>query len=89
MTRDFFDPPWEETDIVIVDRITLDKARRQLAGCEACSDDAEIPFDWLLDRITGKDPTKTDYVLETPIRCPFCGREIGEKTLVEWTESDG
>jgi hypothetical protein len=83
LTRDFFDPPWEETDIVMVDRLTLQKAQRQLAGCEACSDDAEVPFDWVLDRITGRDPTKTDYVLETPARCLYCGRPILEKTLVD------
>jgi hypothetical protein len=35
-------------------------------GCEACSEDAEIPFDNILDRLTGSDPNVTDYVLEVP-----------------------
>jgi hypothetical protein len=29
-----------------------------IAGCEACSEDAEIPFDNIL--VTGSDPTATD-----------------------------
>ena len=52
-----------------------------IAGCEACSEDAEIPFDNILDRLTGSDPSVTDYVLETPARCLQCGAEINEKSL--------
>jgi hypothetical protein len=43
----------------------------------------QIPFDNILDRITGVDPSVTDYVLEQPAKCPNCRREILEKTLVE------
>jgi len=49
-----------------------------------CSD-AEIPFDNMLDRLTGSDPSVTDYVLEVPAICLQCGAEIHEKTLVEWS----
>ena len=31
-----------------------------IAGSEACSEDAEIPFDNILDRLTGSDPSVTD-----------------------------
>jgi hypothetical protein len=55
-----------------------------IAGCEACSDDAELPFDNILDRLTASDPSVTDYVLEVPARCLQCGAAITEKTLVEW-----
>jgi hypothetical protein len=44
---------------------------------------AEIPFDWLLDRITGCDSTVTDYIVETLATCPNCRRKIFEKTLIE------
>jgi hypothetical protein len=44
---------------------------------------AEIPFDSILDRVTGSDPSVTDYILETPAKCPQCRREILEKTLIE------
>jgi hypothetical protein len=36
-----------------------------------------------VDRVTGSDPSVTDYVLEQPAKCPNCQREILEKTLVE------
>jgi hypothetical protein len=43
------------------------RARKNLTeGCEACSEDAELPFDNILDRLTGSDPSMTDYVLEMP-----------------------
>ena len=54
-----------------------------IAGCEACSEDAEIPFDNILDRLMGSDPTNTDYVLKCAARCLKCGAQIPEKTLVE------
>ena len=56
-----------------------------IAGCEAYSEDAEIPFDNILDQLTGSDPSVTDYVLEVPAICLQCGAEITEKTLVEWS----
>jgi hypothetical protein len=52
--------------------------------CEACNpDEAEIPFDNVLDRMTGPNPSVTDYVLEQAAKCPRCFREVLEKTLVE------
>jgi hypothetical protein len=52
--------------------------------CEECNPEgAEIPFDNILDRVTGSGPSVTDYVLEQPAKCPNCRREILEKTLVE------
>jgi hypothetical protein len=55
-----------------------------LESCEHCNPaDAEIPFDHILDRITGSDPTVADYILEAPAECPNCRRDILEKTLVE------
>jgi hypothetical protein len=59
-------------------------AVKLIEPCEHCNPEAaEIPFDWVLDRVTGSDPKVTDYVLEQPAKCPNCRREIGEKTLVE------
>ncbi|HMF01774.1 MAG TPA: hypothetical protein VKK06_17940 [Terriglobia bacterium] len=53
-------------------------------GCKRCnSEGAEIPLDNILDRVTGSDRTVTDYVLESPLKCPRFSREITEKTLVE------
>jgi hypothetical protein len=64
----------------------LRKAERLIESCEACNeDDAQIPFDNILDRVTGSDPSVTDYILEEPAKCPNCRREIREKTLIEPT----
>jgi len=57
-----------------------------IAGCEACSEDAEIPFDNILESLTGSDPSVTDYVLEVSAKCLQCGAEINEKTLVDWRD---
>jgi hypothetical protein len=65
-------------------RLTLREAEQLIESCEHCNPaGAEIPFDNILDRVTGSDPSVTDYVLEQPAKCPTCRREILEKTLVE------
>ena len=52
--------------VILIDAATLQTAQRMIAGCEACSEGAEIPFDNILDRLTGSDPSVTDYVFEAP-----------------------
>jgi hypothetical protein len=84
MPRDFFDPSPEQQNVVLIDAATLRKAERLIESCEGCNPfGAGIPFDNILDRVTGSDPSATDYVLEEPAKCPNCRREILEKTLVE------
>jgi len=61
LTRDFFAPSPEQQKVVLVEAVTLQKAQRMIAGCESCSEHAEIPFDNILDRVTGSDPSVTDY----------------------------
>jgi hypothetical protein len=57
---------------------------RLIESCEHCNPEgAEIPFDNILDRVTGSDPSVTDYILESPAKCPNCRRDVLEKTLVE------
>ena len=82
--RDFFDPSPEQQNVILIDAATLRKAERLIESCEACNPEgAQIPFDNILDRVTGSDPSVTDYILEEPAKCPTCQREIQEKTLVE------
>ena len=77
---DFFDLP----NVILVGAETLDKAVNFIAGCEFCTETAVLPFDYILDRVTGRDPVVTDYILvECAARCPQCGRGLTEKTLVE------
>jgi len=86
MATDFFDPTPEEQIVVLVDPATLRKAERLTESCEHCNvEGAEIPFDWILDRLTGCEGSVTDYILESSAKCPNCRREILEKTLVELT----
>ena len=53
--------------MVLIGAATLREAERFIESGEHCNpDDAEIPFDNILDRVTGSDPSVTDYVLEQP-----------------------
>ena len=55
---EFFDPTPEEQNVVLVDAATLREAERLIETCEHCNpNDAEIPFDNILDRVTGSDPS--------------------------------
>jgi hypothetical protein len=82
--RDFLHPEPEDQNIVLIGRHLIRRAEKLIVSCEVCSPRyAETSFDSVLDRITGNDPTVTDYIFETPATCPKCGREVYEKTLVD------
>src|SRR5262249_44681741 len=54
MSRDFFDPPPEEQQVVLIDAVTLHRARALIESCEHCNPvGSEIPFDQILDQVTG------------------------------------
>ena len=66
-----------------MDAATLRETERLIESCEHCNPvGAEIPFDNILDHVTGPDPSVTDYILESPAKCPHCRREIMEKSLL-------
>jgi hypothetical protein len=84
MSGDFFDPTPDEQVVVLVDSAALRQAERLMESCAHCDEEgAQIPFDNILDRVTGSDPSVTDYILKEPAKCPNCRREIVEKTLIE------
>ena len=89
MDDNFFDPPLSQLRILVVGQRTRTKARSFLLACESCDSDAEFPFDWVLDEVTGADPASTDYLIDELVSCPWCGAAIGEKTLVNWQPSEG
>jgi hypothetical protein len=72
-------------DVAPVDADVIRRAEKLIDGCEHChEDDADVPFDWILDRVTGRSgATTTDSILTEPVRCPTCKHEIMEKTLIE------
>jgi hypothetical protein len=73
MAHDFFDPTPEQQNVVLVNAATLREAEQLIESCEHCNEEgAEIPFDNILDRVTGSDPSVTDYILESPAKCPNC-----------------
>jgi hypothetical protein len=78
----YFEPTWEESTIVLVDETVVAEAEQYIAGCEQCNDKAEIAFDYLLDELTGCDPTVTEYLVARTPKCPRCAHRITEKTLV-------
>ena len=62
MVRDY-NPSPEQHNIVLVALATLHKAEWFIQSCEHCNPKgAGIPFDYILDRITGSDPTVTDSI---------------------------
>jgi hypothetical protein len=84
MARDFFDPTPEQQIVVLIGAATLRKAERLIESCEHCNaEDAEIPFDNVLDRVTGSDPSVTDYILGAPAKCPRCHHQyaVGKTSL--------
>ena len=77
-------PSPEDHNIVLIDSRTIRKAERFIFGCQSCIPRyAHIPFDTVLDNVTGNDPAVTDYILSEPAKCPRCEGPILEKTLVE------
>ena len=51
--------------IVSVDSAEIRAAEKQIESCEDCQpENAEVPFDWILDRVTGHSGSTTDYILE-------------------------
>jgi hypothetical protein len=88
MPRDFFDPPPEQQIVVLLDSVKVRQAESLIESCEVCNPDAEIPFYWILDRVSGRDPEVTDYILEAPAKCPNCRRLLKEKTLIEWRAAE-
>lgn len=74
----------EQQNLIVISTRTIRQAERRIYSCERCNPaDAEIPFDWILDAVTGSDSTTTDYIMENPAICPRCCQDIFEKTLVE------
>ena len=84
MLPDCFGPTSEQQNVTLIETVTLREAERLIESCEACNpESAQIPFDYILDQVTGSDPSVTDYILEEPAKCPNCRRDVLEKTLIE------
>src|SRR5262245_10020802 len=80
MPRDFFDPTPEQQNVVLINASTLREAERLIESCEGCNPEgAEIPFDNILDRVTGSNPSVTDYILEAPAKAPIAAARFWKR----------
>ena len=84
MDRDSIDPPLEEVQVHLVDDRIVGKLEALVDGCETCDEGAEYPFDWIIDKMMGRQPGVTDYLLERRAKCPYCRSPLTEKSLVSW-----
>jgi len=80
---DFFDPSHELQNVLFLEADAIHQAESIIKSCESCNPSAKTPFDWILDKLTGRDPSVTDYILAETAECPNCTQEVTEKTLVE------
>ena len=82
MDLNFFAWSPEQQTVVLIAEDQIGRLQTMIESCEHCSSSAEIPFDRVLDGVTGRDPGATDYILQSPAHCPSCRSEVTEKTLV-------
>jgi hypothetical protein len=75
-------PAIEQIQIVLINEMALMDAQHCVAACEYCSEIAAISFDYLLDALTGSDPTVTEYIMCRPAHCPSCFCKLTEKTRI-------
>src|SRR5262245_34833410 len=67
--------------MITIDAAQVRAAEKLIESCEQCNPEAAvIPFDVVLDQVTGSDLSVTDYILEAPAKCPHCRRDILEDT---------
>ena len=71
-----------EIDIAFIDDPLVLGAEHYVSGCYQCDERAALPFDYVLDAITGCDPRLTEYLMARLAQCPRCNCKINEKTLV-------
>jgi hypothetical protein len=72
----------EDLHVALVRDTEVSETQRFISGCESCSPEAMVPFDYLLDELLGFDPTSTEYLMYRHAVCPVCSHAITEKTLV-------
>jgi hypothetical protein len=72
----------EDLQVVLIREQEVLESQRFISGCQSCSPDATLPFDYLLDELIGRDPSSTVYLMCRLAICPACNNPVTEKTLV-------
>lgn len=57
-------------------------AKVRIYGCEACSDSASEPFEWLVERAVGAGDADP-YLSNTHVVCPVCATPLTRTMLVQ------
>lgn len=68
--------------IIAVSVKTLRRAEMRLRSCVSCDRTADVRFDLVLKALE-RVPVNTEFIMPEPARCPRCGSDILEHTLVE------
>jgi hypothetical protein len=76
------DPEFFECELLTVSREQAELAASEISGCEACSESAQIPFDWILADAMNRTGMY-EFVLAEPVKCPLYHAPVSEKTLVD------
>jgi hypothetical protein len=75
--------PVSSPNAFVIEEQLLLAASSYIDACEYCCSDLSLTrFIYILDELTGQDPTNTQYLLSRPVRCPQCNQPISEKTFV-------
>jgi hypothetical protein len=69
-------------EVIAPSNDSLFKAQDRVIGCEECDRDASCPFNAVLDQVTHRQDSLTDYILCEPAKCGKCGASVIESTLV-------
>jgi len=78
-----------KVNVIATSNDSLFKAQNQVVGCEECDPGANRPFSAVLDKVTHRQDSVTDYILCEPAKCGRCGADILETTLVVLKPSEG
>jgi len=71
-----------KVEVIATGNDSLFMAQNRVIGCEACDPGADRPFCAVLDRVTHRQDSLTDYILCEPAKCGKCGASVIESTLV-------
>jgi hypothetical protein len=62
---------------------TVAALRRQIHGCEACCEQAILPFTELVMRLIGRLENRSDQLISEQVSCPSCESPLDTDTLVK------
>ena len=74
--------PVDAPNIVLLQPSLVRLAQHFVEACESCNRDAQLSFDYVLDELTGCDPTITEYQFSEQPFCWACGSPLHPKTRV-------